>query len=157
MEGATPFISMISPRAETGRTQSGTLLRNEVKQMRGATGLTVLALFLRASLLCAATCELTSKCKQSAKEWSATKWSGMSELSVCYLFGRSVSWNTRNVESGSGTKYGWSERQLTNSIWNSELDSELDSKPILMGDTQNHSVWLRVNNTLRYKYLFRKR
>ena len=45
-----------------------------------------------------------------------------------------------DAQSGSGTKYGWSERQLTNSIWNSELDSELDSKPILMGDTQNHSV-----------------
>ena len=63
---------MIGPRAETGRTQSGTLLRNEVKQMRGATGLTVLEL-KRASLLCAATCELAGKCKQSAKEWSATK------------------------------------------------------------------------------------
>ena len=63
-----PFIPMIGSRAETVRTQSGTLLRNEVKQMRGATGLTVLALFLRASLLCAATCELTSECKQSAKE-----------------------------------------------------------------------------------------
>ena len=61
-------LNEMSPPAETGRTQSGTLLRNEVKQMRGATGLTVLALFLRASLLCAATCELTSKCKQSAKE-----------------------------------------------------------------------------------------
>jgi len=73
MKGATPFITMIGPRAETGRTQSGTLLRNEVKQMRGATGLTVLALFLRASLLFAATCELAGKCKQSAKEWSATK------------------------------------------------------------------------------------
>ena len=36
MKGATPFIPMIGPRAETGRTQSGTLLRNEVKQMRGA-------------------------------------------------------------------------------------------------------------------------
>ena len=58
------------PRAETGRTQSGTLLRNEVKQMRGATGLTVLALLLRASLPCAATCELAGKCKQSANEWS---------------------------------------------------------------------------------------
>jgi len=46
MKGATPFIPMIGPRAETGRTQSGTLLRNEVKQMRGATGLTVLALIL---------------------------------------------------------------------------------------------------------------
>ena len=46
MKGATPFIPMIDPRAETGRTQSGTLLRNEVKQMRGATGLTVLALIL---------------------------------------------------------------------------------------------------------------
>ena len=46
MKGATPFIPMIGSRAETGRTQSGTLLRNEVKQMRGATGLTVLALIL---------------------------------------------------------------------------------------------------------------
>ena len=46
MKGATPFIPMIGPRAETDRTQSGTLLRNEVKQMRGATGLTVLALIL---------------------------------------------------------------------------------------------------------------
>ena len=64
MKGATPFIPMIGPRAETGRTQSGTLLRNEVKQMRGATGLTVLALILA----CAAACELTGKCKQSAKE-----------------------------------------------------------------------------------------
>ena len=63
---------MIGPRADTGRTQSGTLLRNEVKQMRAATGLTVLGL-KRASLLCAAACELTGKCKQSAKEWSATK------------------------------------------------------------------------------------
>ena len=41
-----PFIPMIGPRAETGRTQSGTLLRNEVKQMRGATNLTVLELIL---------------------------------------------------------------------------------------------------------------
>ena len=73
MKGATPFIPIIGPRAETGRTQSGTLLRNEVKQMREATDLTVLALFLRALLLCAATCELAGKCKQSAKEWSATK------------------------------------------------------------------------------------
>lgn len=32
MKGATPFIPMIGPRAETGRTQSGTLLRNEVKR-----------------------------------------------------------------------------------------------------------------------------
>ena len=73
MKGATPFIPMIGPRAETGRTQSGTLLRNEVKQLREATGLTVLALLLRALLLCAATCELAGKCKQSAKEWSVTK------------------------------------------------------------------------------------
>lgn len=49
--------------------------------------------FLRASLLCAATCELAGKCKQSAKEWSATKWSGMSELSVCYIFERWHLWN----------------------------------------------------------------
>ena len=46
MKGATPFIPMIGPRAEKGRTQSGTLLRNEVKQMRGVTVLTVLALIL---------------------------------------------------------------------------------------------------------------
>lgn len=81
MKGATPFIPMIGPRVETGRTQSGTLLRNEVKQMRGATGLTVLALFLRASLPCAAT------------------------------FLENGTYGTRrNVVSGNGTKYGWSER-----------------------------------------------
>ena len=55
------------PPAETGRTQSGTLQRNEVKLMRGATGLTVLAL-KRALLLRAATCELASKCKQCVNE-----------------------------------------------------------------------------------------
>ena len=43
MKGTRP-ASRIGPRAETGRTQSGTLLRKEVKQMRVATGLTVLAL-----------------------------------------------------------------------------------------------------------------
>ena len=91
----------------------------------------------------------TNGVKRSEAEWENT-------LFATFL-GRSVYWNKKNVESGSGTKYGWSERQLTNSIWNSELDSELDSKPILMGDTQNHSVWLRPNNTLRYKYLIRKR
>ena len=53
--------------AETGRTQSGTLQRNEVKLMRGATGLTVLGL-KRALLLRAATCEPASKCKQCVNE-----------------------------------------------------------------------------------------
>ena len=53
--------------AETGRTQSGTLQRNEVKLMRGATGLTVLAL-KRALLLRTATCEPASKCKQCVNE-----------------------------------------------------------------------------------------
>lgn len=64
------------------------------------------------------------------------------ERTLCLLpfWERAFTGNKKNVESGSGTKYSWSERQLTNSIWNSELDSELDSKPILMGDTQNHSV-----------------
>ncbi len=66
--------------AETGRTQSGTLLRNEVKQtvlpaVPGATGLPVLALLLallsqcpRALPSCFASCELSSICKQSGSE-----------------------------------------------------------------------------------------
>ena len=78
--------------AETGRTQSETLQRNEVKLMRVATGLTVLALLL-ALLSQRPPCELASKCKQSVNEWSGTKCSGMSEQSVCYLFGR---WSFKN-------------------------------------------------------------
>ena len=86
--------STIGPRAETGRTQSGTLQRNEVKLMRAATGLTVLAL-KRALLTCAATCEPAGKCKQCVNEWSAMKWSWMREHSVCYLF-----WKMALLEPG---------------------------------------------------------
>ena len=53
--------------AETGRTQSGTLQRNEVKLMRGATGLTVLALLLALHSQ-RPPCELSSICKQSVNE-----------------------------------------------------------------------------------------
>ena len=57
------------------------------KQMHEATGLTVLALLL-ALLSQRPTCEPASICKQSGNEWSGTKYSGMREQSVCYLFGR---------------------------------------------------------------------
>ena len=40
-------------------------------------------------------CEPASKCKQCVNEWSATKWSGMREHSVCYHF-----WKTALVEPG---------------------------------------------------------
>ena len=53
--------------AETGRTQSGTLQRNEVKLMRGATVLTVLALLL-ARLGQRPACEPASECKQCVNE-----------------------------------------------------------------------------------------
>ena len=91
MKVVRPFTHIgFGPRAETGRTQSGTLLRNEVKQRRGATGLTVLSLILA--------CELTSKCKQCVSDIANTLFATFS--------GRWSLWCRGDVVSGNCTKYG---------------------------------------------------
>ena len=119
--------------------------------------LTVLALLL-APLSQRPTCEPASKCKQCVNEWSWTPVK-RNERTLCLLpFWEGETCRTRwNWVTGRSAQQSWRERLGTRSILISQLDSELDSKPILMGDTQNHSVWLRLNNSLRYKYLFRKR
>ena len=113
-------------------------------------------------LLCAATCEPASKCKQCVNEWSVTKWSWMSEHSVCYLhLPIHETWLPGNVVSGNGTKYGWSERHWRRpyillvcsfkvtvifefychsfrKIWRRVKKWVKDSKP--MKNTQNNSV-----------------
>ena len=102
-EGVHALHPRFGPRAETGRTQIGTLLRNEVKQMRVATGLTVLVLKLE-SLLCSAACEPASKCKKCVSDIANTLFATFS--------GRCNLWCRGSVVSGNGTKYGWSERLL---------------------------------------------
>ena len=101
--------------AETGRPQSVVLLRSRCTKRLGW-------LCLHCSLRRLHKCHLASFLvyakslrtneRMERNEVQRNEW--MRELSFCYLFGRSVSWNMRNVVSGSGTKYGWNERLLRN-------------------------------------------
>lgn len=95
--------------------QSGVLLRSRCTQRLGwlclHCSLRCFHKGLPASFLVYAKSLRTNE-RMERNEVQRNEW--MRELSFCYHFGRSFSWNTRNVERGSGTKYGWSERLFKN-------------------------------------------